>query len=155
MRPKLIGDAMLGALVRWLRVLDLDVAYDPSLDDAALVERAVSEGRTILTRDRRLIQRRRARDHLLIESEVVDEQVRQVLDWSGWRPDPERLFLRCLRCNASLEPVATEQARRHVPPYVARTQESFRRCPACGRLYWGASHVRRMRLRLLRMGIVG
>lgn len=153
MEPKLIGDAMLGGLVRWLRVLDLDVAYDPCLDDAALVERSVAEGRTILTRDRRLIQRRRARDHLLIDSEVVEEQVRQVLAWSGWRPDPERLFRRCLRCNVPLAAVPAEQARRHVPPYVARTQDTFRRCPACGRLYWGATHVHRMRERLRRMGI--
>jgi uncharacterized protein with PIN domain len=52
-----------------------------------------------------------------------------------------------------LTAVRAEEARRHVPPYVARTQDTFRRCPACGRLYWGASHVRRMRERLRRMGI--
>jgi uncharacterized protein with PIN domain len=27
---------MLGALARWLRLLDLDVAYDPALDDPEL-----------------------------------------------------------------------------------------------------------------------
>src|SRR4051794_14253094 len=94
--PKLFADAMLGALARWLRMLDLDVAYDPSLDDPALVERAVAEDRVILTRDRRLVERRLARNHLLIRSESVDEQVRQVIDELGVRPDPERLLCRCL-----------------------------------------------------------
>ena len=78
--PKLIADAMLGALARWLRALDLDVAYEPDIDDAELVEKAVAEDRVILTRDRRLTERRLARNHLLIRSEVVEEQVRQVLE---------------------------------------------------------------------------
>jgi uncharacterized protein with PIN domain len=35
-----------------------------------------------------------------------------------------------------------------VPPFVASTQSEFRRCPACGRLYWRATHAERMRERL-------
>jgi uncharacterized protein with PIN domain len=149
--PKLIADAMLGALARWLRALDLDVAYDPALDDAELVARAVAEGRTILTRDRRLIQRRLARDHLLIRSDVVDEQVRQVLEDLGVKPDPGRFLGRCLRCNTPLEPMEAARAHARVPPWVARTQEELRACPACGRIYWPGTHVQRMAKRLERM----
>jgi len=147
---------MLGALARWLRVLGVDTAYDPALDDSELVARSLAEGRTLLTRDRRLVERR-ALDgrHLLIASEVVDEQVRQVLDALALRPDPDDLFRRCLRCNAPLESVDPEAARRQVPPFVARTQARFRRCPACDRLYWRGTHARRMRRRLERMGVVG
>ena len=43
MSPPMIADAMLGALARWLRVLGLDVAYDPALDDPGIVERSVAE----------------------------------------------------------------------------------------------------------------
>ena len=142
---KLIADAMLGGLVRWLRILDLDVAYDPALDDPELVARAVAEGRTILTRDRRLTERRLARNHLLIRSDAVTEQVRQVLAELGVRPDPERLLSRCLVCNTPLVSLPAEQARARVPPYVARTQHEFRACPACGRVYWRGTHVSRMR----------
>lgn len=150
---KLLADAMLGGLARWLRVLGLDAAYDPELGDAALVDRALGEGRVILTRDRRLVRRRRARNHLLIRSEVVDEQVGQVLAELGIEPDPAGLFSRCLRCNEPLVEVPAAEAAGEVPPFVARTQERFRRCPACGRIYWRATHVRRMRQRLERMGI--
>jgi uncharacterized protein with PIN domain len=145
---------MLGALARWLRVLDLDVVYDSSLDDAELVERAVSEDRVILTRDRRLTQRRLARNHLLIRSEVVDEQVRQVLEELEIRPDPARLLGRCLRCNVPTEVIPAEQARTIVPPWVARTQDTYRVCPICGRIYWSGTHAKRMRQRLERMGVV-
>lgn len=142
--PKLIADAMLGALARWLRALDLDVVYDPALDDPDLVALAVAEERTILTRDRRLVERRLARNHLLICSDRVQEQVRQVLTELGIRPDPARLLGRCLRCNLPLAPIAAEVARARVPPWVARTQDEFRACPGCGRIYWRGTHVERM-----------
>jgi uncharacterized protein len=146
--PKLFADAMLGALAQWLRLLDLDVAYDPSLDDPALVEFSVAEDRVILTRDRRLTERRRARNHLLIRSDVVDEQVRQVLSELGVKPDPDRLLRRCPLCNAPLRPISVEDARARIPPWVARTQTEFRSCPDCGRIYWRGTHVERMRKRL-------
>jgi uncharacterized protein with PIN domain len=151
--PKLIADAMLGALARWLRILDVDVVYDAALDDPEIVERAVAEDRVILTRDRRLVQRRLARNHLLIRSEVVDEQVRQVLEELGIRPDPGRLLGRCLRCNVATEPISAEEARNRVPPWIARTQDEYRVCPACGRIYWPGTHVERMKRRLERMGV--
>jgi len=144
---------MLGALARWLRVLDVDVAYDPALDDPELVARAVAEGRTILTRDRKLLERRLARNHVLIRTGDPGAQVRQVLEETGVRPDPARLFARCLRCNTPLQPMPLDEARSRVPPFVARTQEEFRACPGCGRIYWRSTHVARMRERLRRMGI--
>ncbi len=150
---RFLADAMLGALARWLRVLDLDVVYDPALDDPELVARAAAEGRTILTRDRKLVERRLARNHLLIRSDAPGEQVRQVLDEAGIRPDPARLFARCLRCNAPLQPLPADEARARVPPFVARTQEEFRSCPHCGRIYWRSTHVDRMRDWLRRAGI--
>jgi uncharacterized protein with PIN domain len=151
--PPLFADAMLGALARWLRVLDLDVAYEPGLDDAELAAAAAASNRVLLTRDRRLTERRLARNHLLVFSDDVDEQVRQVLAALGVRPDPARLFRRCLRCNLPLAPVPAAEARERVPDFVARTQEEFRRCPGCGRIYWRATHVERMRERLARMGV--
>jgi uncharacterized protein with PIN domain len=151
--PKLFADAMLGALARWLRALDLDVAYDPSLDDPALVDLSVAEGRTILTRDRRLTERRLARNHILIQSDDVAEQVRQVLETLGVIPDPGRRLGRCLRCNRPLLDIDPEEARARVPPWVARTQEEFRFCPECGRIYWPGTHASRMRRRLEEMGL--
>ena len=151
--PKLFADAMLGALARWLRALDLDVAYDPSLDDPALVDFSVAEGRTILTRDRRLTERRLARNHILIASDDVAEQVRQVLEALRVQPDPGRRLGRCLRCNQPLRGIDPEEARGRVPPWVARTQEEFRTCPECGRIYWPGTHASRMRERLEGMGL--
>jgi len=83
----------------------------------------------------------------------VDEQVRQVLTELGLHPDPARFLGRCLRCNALLEPIEAETARARVPPWVARTHDEFRACPACGRVYWRGTHAERMAKRMERLGI--
>ena len=151
--PRLFADAMLGGLARWLRTLGLDVAYDPALDDPELVERAAREERVILTRDRKLVERRLARRHLLIASDQVGEQVRQVLDTFAIRVDPSRVLSRCLRCNVPLVELAAEQAQPRVPPFVAGTQMQFRECPSCHRVFWPATHAARMRQRLAALGL--
>ena len=152
--PRFLADAMLGGLARWLRVLGVDVEYDPALDDPALARRAADEGRWLLTRDRKLTERRLARRHLLIASEQVAEQLRQVLDVFAIRPRAERLLTRCLRCNTPLVELPAEHAANRVPPFVLRTQSTFRRCPRCERIYWRATHAERMRQRLQSLGVV-
>lgn len=151
--PRLFADAMLGGLARWLRTLGLDVAYDPGLDDPELVELAAREGRVILTRDKKLVERRLARRHLLIASDQVAEQVRQVLQALAIRVDPHRVLTRCLRCNVPLVELPAEKALPRVPPFVARTQTQFRECPSCRRVYWPATHAARMRQRLAALRI--
>jgi uncharacterized protein with PIN domain len=150
---KLFADAMLGGLARWLRILGLDVAYAPELDDGALVERALVEGRRVLTRDTRLLERRLARNALFIRHDQVGDQVRQVLEELKIRPRVSDLFGRCLRCNQLLEDLDPAEARPKVPPFVSRTQQRFRYCPECDRVYWSATHVERMRRRLRSFGV--
>jgi uncharacterized protein with PIN domain len=152
--PRFAADVMLGSLARWLRVLGVDVRYDSSIDDPELVELAVAEGRTILTRDRRLVERRLARDHILIESDEIDEQLLQVAREASLPLDSQRLFGRCVDCNSAFEEIDSEIARQRVPPYVARTQEEFRYCPACDRVFWRATHVAAMEVRLRRLGLL-
>ena len=153
---RFLVDAMLGSLARWLRILGYDAAYDPSWDDPRLAELAVAEDRLLLTRDRRLVERRAVRDRsLLIADGPVEAQVRQVVAACGLDAADREPLGRCLRCNAPLEDLTAERARTRVPPYVARTQERFRRCPACERIYWRATHTRRMLARLRAMGLAG
>ncbi len=141
---RFVADCMLGTLAKWLIILGHDVAYFPRIEDADLVALAVRERRTILTRDRRLVQRRAARNHVLIASQDLREQIHQVLEERGLRIRRNGLFRRCVRCNRPTRPVPRAAVRAAVPPYVYRTQRRFRRCPRCGRIYWKATHVSRM-----------
>jgi uncharacterized protein len=144
MEQLFFADTMLGKLARWLRVIGCDVAYAPALDDAALVARAREEGRLILTRDTLLVRRRWAREHhFLVEGDHWRDQFRQVVRAFGIDPF-QHLLARCLECNELLRDVAREAVADRVPHYVHATQELFRECPSCGRVYWGGTHRERM-----------
>ena len=142
---QLLADGMLGKLAKWLRLLGYDTAYDNAATDLELARRARAEGRILLTRDRELAGRRGLRT-LLIQSEILEEQVREVQDALGPPPDPA--LSRCAVCNAALETVSSEEVADCVPPYVLRTQAEFRLCPGCRRVYWAGSHMEMMREQL-------
>ncbi len=146
--PSFLADSMLGKLARWLRVMGVDAAYERNMDDADLVEKSLSEGRVLLTRDRRLLERRRLRHGFQVESDDPMKQVAEVAKAFGLALDPDRLFRRCLECNVSLEDADPETVQAEVPPYVRATQERFARCTRCGRVYWAATHIEGMRRQL-------
>jgi uncharacterized protein len=137
--PQFVTDAMLGKLAKWLRVMGIDVLYDPDSTDAQLLQSAERGGRILLTRDRRLTHRRTPAHLLYIDSDYYHEQVRQVVQVFHLA-DRIQVFTRCLRCNAPLRPLAKEVVAARVPPYVYATQMSFKHCAACDRLYWGGTH---------------
>jgi len=138
---RLLADAMLGTLTRWLRTLGYDTLYDPDLSDHELVRLARAEDRVLLTRDRELIRRRNVKI-LFITSEQWEEQVRQVLIQLPL-PEPAP-FSRCLVCNESLVPIPRSEAWGLVPPYVFVTHEQFSLCPQCNQVFWRGTHWNNM-----------
>jgi uncharacterized protein with PIN domain len=143
-----VADAMLGKLARWLRVLGIDVVYDPHLTDAHLLQCAEREGRVLLTRDRRLASWQGPARRLLIESSYYHEQVGEVVRAFRLAGRIE-IFSRCIRCNTPLRAVPRGLVAGKVPAYVFATQMAFKTCDACDRLYWNGSHRDNM-LRQLR-----
>ena len=138
---KFLADNMLGRLATWLRLLGYDTVYIPRADDPTLARIARAEDRILLTRDVELTQRR-GLNFLLIESEKVQDQVRQVfnaLDLSA-----REAFSRCAECNQELTNVTKESVQGRVPPYVLQTQERYRECSHCKRIYWRGTHWARM-----------
>ena len=125
-----------------MRLLGYDTAYDNDATDPELAHRARAEGRVLLTRDHELSARRGLRT-LLIRSETLEEQVREVREALG--PPPAPPLSRCAVCNSALEPVSPADVADRVPPYVLRTQTDFHRCPGCGRVYWPGTHLQEMR----------
>jgi uncharacterized protein with PIN domain len=112
--------------------------------DGALIEAAAGEGRLLLTRDRRMLERREAGGTVLVleggrlAEQAAELRERLMLDWTA------APFTRCLVDNAPLV-----EAEGIPPRYQGRNIASpLSSCPACGRLYWVGSHVRRMRTRL-------
>ncbi|TKJ34184.1 hypothetical protein CEE39_02825 [bacterium (candidate division B38) B3_B38] len=147
-----LADCMLGRLAKWLRILGYDTAYYSDINDEELVYRALQEGRVILTRDTHLIKRKLARRCLLIESDQVLEQLKQVIDEFKLKPPSRRILRRCLLCNTPLKTLSKGKVKGRVPPYVYKTQRSFAYCTRCDRIYWRGTHISRVFDRLSKLG---
>jgi len=149
--PKFIVDCNVGKLARWLRLMGYDARFFDGDDDSELVAIAKTEGRVILSRDTRIMERRLITSGkikaVLIDSDQPERQIRQVIDTLGldsrFRP-----FTICLECNQSLVERGKDEVAELVPPYVFKTQNYFRQCPACGRLYWRGTHWQAMTKKL-------
>lgn len=149
---KLVADAMLGRLARWLRALGRDVVYDERLDDPDLARLARTEQRVLLTRDRALCGERGDPEWCrVVEADRPAGQLRELaaplgLFRADWR---DRLFARCLVCNRPLVAARCRDVTGDLPPEVRTDPRvrsaGFRRCPGCRRVYWEGSHTRRMR----------
>ncbi|MBE0428500.1 MAG: Mut7-C RNAse domain-containing protein [Thermoleophilia bacterium] len=138
-------DTMLGRLARWLRLLGYDAAYENEIGDWELIRRSGSEDRILLTRDRDVMRRWQiARGRVvafLVSSSDIMEQIVEVATEFGLQPRPEA---RCPQDNSDLNTISREEARGRVPPYVFKTQKDFHFCPACGRIFWKATHWERI-----------
>jgi uncharacterized protein with PIN domain len=142
-----VADGHLGKLVRDLRLLGIDVAYDPAAEDRHLVKVSSNENRALLTRDRRLLMYAAVQHGYYLRSQNPLEQTIEVLR----RFDLDSIlspFSRCLRCNALLEPTQKENVIGQLEPLTKIYYEAFQRCTGCGQVYWSGSHFAKLQKRL-------
>ncbi len=131
---------MLGRLAKWLRMLGFDAVYVRDINDRELVRRARSEQRILLTRDTRLIQDFHLTKYLLIRSNDIHEQIREVHHRYNLRSGGRS---RCVSCNGQLDEMSKEMAMDKVPDFVYLHCPSFSRCRSCGTIYWEGTHKTR------------
>lgn len=139
--PRFLLDVHLGGLARQLRILGLDVAYDPDADDPELADQSAAERRVLLTQDRGLLRRRAVLAGALVRGAGTADQLDDVLD--RFAP-PLAPWTRCAQCGGVLQPVPREQVLAELQPGTRRNYQDFSRCPRCGRVYWRGAHARRL-----------
>jgi uncharacterized protein with PIN domain len=138
---KLLADSTLGRLTKWLRIFGYDTAYLADADDFAVLRLARAEDRLVLTRDQALSERPSVRT-LLVDSQILEEQLRQVCKSVGPPPDPS--LSRCTVCNQPLISTTPDEVSSRVPPYVLKHHQRFSVCSGCNRVYWRGTHWQRM-----------
>jgi uncharacterized protein with PIN domain len=136
---RFIADSMLGKLAKWLRLAGLDVSYKNDIEDHELIDQALSEDRIILTRDRNIKKRKIVKKCLLIHSDHLEEQIRQFFGTYKIN-GMEKSFCRCIRCNTLLTDVNKHELSGKVPAYVFETNDKFKKCDSCKRIYWAGTH---------------
>lgn len=141
---KFLCDDNLGKLARYLRMLGHDTFYKSSLTDPELLATMLAERRFVITRDHNLAGRLELGRFLLIDTDSPEEQLKAVITDLKLEIDKAELFSRCLECNEVCVDVSPDDIKDEVFPYVIKTHDQFRRCPACGRIYWQGSHYEDM-----------
>lgn len=148
---------MLGRLAKWLRLLGFDVLYYPDIEDREVIKISREQGRTILTRDTRLLQCRGVRDAVFIRSDQISEQLLDMKDMID--PHDSKRAERCVVCNGALHAVSDRgEVQDLVPDYVYHNFDNFMRCSGCNKVYWEGSHYKKIRERvseILRKSIEG
>ncbi|MDY6790556.1 MAG: Mut7-C RNAse domain-containing protein [Thermodesulfobacteriota bacterium] len=139
MEIKFAAEKTLGKLAKWLRILGFDTIY-PS--DRTL---PVENGRTLLTRTKRIRDECKTTQLIFIESDQPFNQLQEVVKALGITNEDLKTFTRCIRCNTKIRTIDKNSLRSVVPDYVWESQDSFKTCPKCQRIYWQGSHIKRSR----------
>ena len=139
---RFIADAMLGRLARWLRILGYDTVYEKVITDDRLIERGLGENRWLLTRDRRLTERKVIRGrYTLIAHDDLENQLSQLNRELKINLDlNRRRDYRCAGCNVVLVSIPHDEAAPLIPAFVARQYQEFSQCPRCRRVFWPGTH---------------
>ena len=131
-----------GRLARWLRLMGHDAELSATQPLTTLYRRTCNEQRVLLTRNRRIGASCVFRV-IHLDSVSLQDQLRQLLRDMPEAASAER-FSRCDRCNVALQPIDKASVKERVPEFVYQAHETFRTCPSCRRVYWAATHARRV-----------
>jgi uncharacterized protein with PIN domain/sulfur carrier protein ThiS len=145
-----VADGHLGGLIRNLRLLGVDVAYDQRATDRQLLDLMTLENRALLTRDRRLLMHAIVQHGYSPRSQNAEEQTIEVIRRFKLL-DLIAPFTRCLRCNARLQHAAKADVIEELEPLTKIYYQQFRRCPGCGQIYWAGSHFEKLARRIERI----
>ncbi len=135
-----ITDPSLGRLAKWLRILGLDTLYFANpLEEKLFFEKAKSENRMVLTKNERIAAELQRGEYCFISYNLIDDQLRELID-KKIIFYPAELFTRCLECNYILIKISQEEIHGKVPDYVRATEQSFRQCPGCKKIFCTGTH---------------
>lgn len=143
--PRLLCDASLGGLARWLRAAGYEAELAPEVPPKRLPDEARRRGAVLVTTDAEALDRRIVADGSLRvvwlpTSLLVEEKLVLVLrDLALPLGEP-----RCMACGGPLQRRAKEAVLPRIPPRTARWKDEYFVCSACDRLYWQGTHWERI-----------
>jgi uncharacterized protein len=142
---KFLCDEMLGGLGKWLRIAGYDTKIiKTNMSDQEILETALKENRTLLTRDKHFLEMKVAGKKMIyLTSNSLEDCIRELnasleLDWL-YLP-----FSRCLICNSLLVEPDSKIILQHAPVNIRSMAKKFWYCKECKKVYWEGSHTERM-----------
>lgn len=149
---KFLADSMVARVGKWLRTIGIDVViWDPYAlpkmkntnqdPKATILTLAVREQRILLTRDKKLADRRDAGACFVVSSDDPFQQFQEIKAHFALKIKKDELMSRCALCNAKSFMLAdTEYARTQtafdVPARVLELVTEYWVCTACNKIFW-------------------
>jgi len=140
-------DAMLGNIAKKLRLLGFDSEYVSDIDDYKLIEKAKNENRTIISRDRNLIDRAKKNEisSIYITTENEIEQFQEILKNTHLQLDEiSGDSARCTKCNSPTSQINKLEIRNKIPQGVLEYHDKFWKCDRCDQIYWEGTHIKNL-----------
>lgn len=142
-RPTFILDVHLGKLARFMRMLGFDALYRNDYDDLTIIKVSNDELRTILTKDRGLLERKSVERGCLIKDKDPRKQLNEVME-RFHLTNSIFPFSRCMVCNGLLSPVPKESIAGSLLPKTKKYYDNFQQCNSCKKIYWEGTHYKKM-----------
>ena len=139
-----VADQTGGKLAKWLRILGVDVRYEPELPRRSPVADTLKK-HIWLTRSRYHYQNEPGAKILRLTSDDAIQQLGEVVSALNLNLEMVRPCSRCIRCNRPTTAVDKTFVFGKVPDYVWETQTVFHQCDRCRRIYWPGSHYKRIK----------
>jgi len=140
-------DAMLGNIAKKLRLLGFDSEFVSDIDDSKLIEKAKNENRTIISRDRNLIDRAKKNEisSVYITSENEIEQFLEILETTHLQFDEiSGDSARCTKCNSPTSQINKLEIKNKIPEGVLEYHDKFWKCDRCDQIYWEGTHIKNL-----------
>ena len=142
-RNKFIADINLGNIVKYMRVLGLDVYHDSLLSNRDIIEISNNKNRIILTQNKKLLKFKDVSHGMFIRPGTTIEQIRRIIDYLDIKNDMKP-FSRCLGCNTQLRSVQKNNILDRIPPKTKEWCHEYGQCPSCDKIYWKGTHFMKM-----------
>jgi len=142
--PRFVADVMLGSLSRWLRLFGFDTLYSNDFDDRELIKISIQDDRILLTRDHSLARSKLLKKVLLIHSDDIREQIKEVLSAVQCSSNLCSFKPRCPVCNGEIQRVEKDSIKALIPDYVVFVGHDFMVCISCGKIYWHGTHKKKI-----------
>ena len=140
---RFVLDVHLGKLASHLRMLGFDTLYRSDYTDDDLVSISKIEGRTLLSRDQRLLNGESITRGYCVRATDPRLQLVEVLRRFNLFSSTEP-FTICMCCNSLLRPVSKEAIIHRLPPKVKECFDEFQLCRSCDQIFWKGGHYSRM-----------
>jgi len=142
---KIICDAGLGGLARWLRASGWETFWIQDITDEMLVREAERLRAVIVTTDSFLLDRKpikegRVKAYWVPPTLKKMEQLRLIKAELNSTPGESR----CMRCGGELIAVSKESVRDFIPPKTYNWVDEYYQCERCGHLFWHGTHWKKI-----------